>query len=304
MVDVLRASPMFARIFFGIGFVLEAFGVCSLANRVTMFICGVSLFVMHAAIEYLMSIRFVSNEAFLLVYFVNLPYWVYAGCMVASGKSFAVTPMVQPQGKQDDGLEKVKRSLSKSYSRQPAWLLPVIRMTRRIPFKFFFFMTALMWVVGEQYPFSHYPMYSRMESQVSCAFVTDENGNVLQLSLYFGVPSSQFSKFMAAWKRDNDAYHVPSHVSQWHPLAAQAALQQLYKSARRKSLLRKYTKLQLWEHYLRLLPSGEVFENKQVIAEIDPRSETLLPMPDLGKGNFIPGVDDNNDNSAAAVSAP
>jgi len=129
-----------------------------------------------------------------------------------------------------------------------------------------------------------------MNSMISCAFVTDSKGHVMQLNKEFGVSAVVFPKFIHAWKVKRKLRTSPK--TWFHPLGATAAFVHFYKSARSTSKLDKLAPLSLWEHHIRLLPSGEVYEHKQVVAVIEKGGIPVLPPPDLGLGNLVPGVDD------------
>lgn len=75
-VEIVNAYPTFTSIFFSIGLALELFCFVALFNRGFMLLAGLSLLAMHLAISQLMSLDFIFNEWMLVIFFINLPYWI------------------------------------------------------------------------------------------------------------------------------------------------------------------------------------------------------------------------------------
>jgi hypothetical protein len=64
------------RLMMGSALLLELASPLALLGRRLALCFGVALIAMHRGIEYVMMIRFYEHEALLLLYFVNLPYWL------------------------------------------------------------------------------------------------------------------------------------------------------------------------------------------------------------------------------------
>ncbi|MCP5555881.1 MAG: hypothetical protein H7A54_19740 [Akkermansiaceae bacterium] len=71
------ASPHLARIGFSGGFFLELFALLAVRNRPWAFWIGLGLIAFHRGVYWLMHLRFHNNEAVLLLFFLNLPYWAW-----------------------------------------------------------------------------------------------------------------------------------------------------------------------------------------------------------------------------------
>ncbi len=54
---------------------------------------------------------------------------------------------------------------------------------------------ALCLGLGEQYPFSNFPMYSNMEDHTYLLYITDENGQPIPLMTAYGMRTSILKKF-------------------------------------------------------------------------------------------------------------
>jgi len=69
--------PWFSRVGFGGAFFLEALALIALKNRPWAFFIGLSLIAMHRSIFYLMHLHFGYSELILLIFFCNIPYWMW-----------------------------------------------------------------------------------------------------------------------------------------------------------------------------------------------------------------------------------
>jgi hypothetical protein len=77
MIDFIADHPAAAKGLFGIGFFLELFCFLALINRPFLALFGLGLWGMHHAISNVMGLGFAFNKAILLIFFVNLPFWIY-----------------------------------------------------------------------------------------------------------------------------------------------------------------------------------------------------------------------------------
>jgi len=78
MADWIGQHPNLAGALFGIGLFLELFAFLGLWNRRTMALFGFSLMLMHMMISDLMNLGFYYHKAALLLFWINVPYWIHA----------------------------------------------------------------------------------------------------------------------------------------------------------------------------------------------------------------------------------
>ncbi|MCF6312854.1 MAG: hypothetical protein L3J39_10430 [Verrucomicrobiales bacterium] len=76
-IDFVSEHPNVAMAIFGMGFYLELLAFLSLLNRRLALLFGVSLFAMHSMISVIMRLNFVYFKMILLLFFINLPFWIY-----------------------------------------------------------------------------------------------------------------------------------------------------------------------------------------------------------------------------------
>jgi hypothetical protein len=91
-------------------------------------------------------------------------------------------------------------------------LLPITRMSphlskmktfwQRVPFRHVLAATALLFFVGEQYPFSDFPMYSHLDKESDVFYVTDQDDRVLPMEKLFGTSSSTQKKVFITELKD------------------------------------------------------------------------------------------------------
>lgn len=72
----LTNFPVLGMIAFGSVLLLEFLAFLALFNRSILAIWGLALIGMHVGISFVMKLNFVYNEALLLIFFVNIPYWI------------------------------------------------------------------------------------------------------------------------------------------------------------------------------------------------------------------------------------
>jgi len=216
---------------------------------------------MHLLIIAIMSLEFYSHIAILLIYFVNLPFWLnlFLTHRRNTFQSLASLPSKQ----------KISSPKSKSF-----------KNTWRVPFKYTWVLIVVCWLAGENYPFSNFPMYSSQKSFVSSVFLTTSDGELLPTLSYFGVTSPMFTKYISSWHKSHGV-SVGKNLttSRFHLGAAEDALLHFYRGAPqvKKDRLDAISPIQLREHYVELLPSGEIFEKRQVLAELDRGEIMKLP---------------------------
>lgn len=72
----------------------------------------------------------------------------------------------------------------------PWWM----RLLRRVPFREVWLSVAVLFLVGEQFPFSNFPMYSALADESFYYVVTDSAGNILPYATVFRFRASHASK--------------------------------------------------------------------------------------------------------------
>lgn len=75
----ISAHPNLTRIFFTPGLLLELFAFIALGGRLKALIIGGGLLAMHFLVRVVMNLSFSAHEWLLLIFLVNVPYWVWAG---------------------------------------------------------------------------------------------------------------------------------------------------------------------------------------------------------------------------------
>lgn len=76
-IDFVSDHPNVAMAVFGAGFYLELLSFLALLNRRLAFVIGLGLFAMHSMISEIMRLNFVYFKIILLLFFINLPFWLY-----------------------------------------------------------------------------------------------------------------------------------------------------------------------------------------------------------------------------------
>jgi len=77
-VRFMDESPLIAKAMLGSGLILELFAFLALINRWTLAIFGIGLWLMHESISAAMGLGFAFNKLVLLVFLINVPYWLVA----------------------------------------------------------------------------------------------------------------------------------------------------------------------------------------------------------------------------------
>ncbi|WP_009961149.1 hypothetical protein [Verrucomicrobium spinosum] len=76
----------------------------------------------------------------------------------------------------------------------PEFVQMLQRLWRKVPFRHVLAATVFLAVVGEQYPFSNFPMYSHLDKEADVLYVTDQTDRVLPMEKLFGTSSSTQKK--------------------------------------------------------------------------------------------------------------
>ncbi|MEM0895921.1 MAG: hypothetical protein AAGJ79_03470 [Verrucomicrobiota bacterium] len=77
--NLVTDHPWVAIILFGPGLIAELIAPIALYGRLRAFIIGVLLIILHFGAIHIMKLTFEQNMALLLIYFINVPYWIGAG---------------------------------------------------------------------------------------------------------------------------------------------------------------------------------------------------------------------------------
>lgn len=76
MLRLLTDYPALAKALLGTGLFLELFAFLALLNRPLLALFGIGLLAMHATISEFMGLGFAFNKAALLIFFINVPWWL------------------------------------------------------------------------------------------------------------------------------------------------------------------------------------------------------------------------------------
>lgn len=77
----LAEHPWVTRLFFSPGLFVELLAFVALWGRRPAAFIGVGLLTMHYLIGIVMGLRFSAHEWLLLIFLVNIPYWIWRGCL-------------------------------------------------------------------------------------------------------------------------------------------------------------------------------------------------------------------------------
>lgn len=191
-VNVSLKHPVLPLLMFGGAFYLELFAFLALFNRATLIVGGVLLWLLHWGIKQVMTLDFTQNQQALVVYFFYLPYLAHSLYQrLAQGKWPASSAVSSPR----------RRENLPSYSRgfQPrrsSFRATCISMFWRVPWKVGILMLFLFYFIGENYPFSHFPMYSAQNPYSYLVYITDSAGQPLALNRDHKVKASHVNKYL------------------------------------------------------------------------------------------------------------
>jgi len=77
----LAEHPWTTRLFFSPGLFLELLAFVALWGRRPAAFIGMGLLIMHYVIGIVMGLRFSAHEWLLLIFLVNMPYWIWRGIL-------------------------------------------------------------------------------------------------------------------------------------------------------------------------------------------------------------------------------
>jgi hypothetical protein len=107
----------------------------------------------------------------------------------------------------------------------------------RIPFRLCLLVTLLLHVIGEEYPFSNFPMYSNFHNDTRVIWIGDQNGQPLATHYFFGRRVSSIKKILDTrileLKRQADSRGEPVlSDDELAPAAATTVLEELWNRRR------------------------------------------------------------------------
>ena len=154
-------------------------------------------------------------------------------------------------------LERILRETAARMARFPWWCAVVV--------------AVLCLVLGEWFPFSNFPMYSRNPDETSVLFVTGEDGAVVPTGHVFGVTSSPLKKVYTRVVADMKAAGELRHSSELTAAQRQAIAEEVLVFLRRgkaNGVVRPVYegKLRLHRRSYRL-EGGEIRESTELLGE-------------------------------------
>ena len=154
-------------------------------------------------------------------------------------------------------LERILRETAARLARFPWWCGVMV--------------TVLCLVLGEWFPFSDFPMYSRNPDETSVLFVTGEDGVVVPTGHVFGVTSSPLKKVYTRVVADMKAAGELRHSSELTEGQRRAVAQEVLTFLRRgraNGVKRAGYEGRLWLHRRSYrLEGGEIRESTELLGE-------------------------------------
>jgi hypothetical protein len=170
-------------------------------------------------------------------------------------------------------------TLSESRLRRVARLavMRAVAFLRRIPFREVVASVAVLLLMGENYPFSNFPMYAALSGEATILFFTDANDNIMASNADLATSSDEVRKILRNKRKEAKraalAGGEPATGERIDKQATAALLTQLLGSlekvfpARREEIRR--SGLRLYEIRYRKAPDG-METDKRLLAEIAP----------------------------------
>lgn len=170
-------------------------------------------------------------------------------------------------------------TVSKNQARRIARLAAekAVALLRGIPFREVVASVAVLLLMGENYPFSNFPMYATLSGEATTLFFTDARDNVLAFRNDFAASSDEVRKILRSKRKEaKNAARLLGGTATEESIdkrATEALLKQLLGSlenvfpARREEIRR--SGLRLYEIKYRKTPDG-MEADKRLLAEIAP----------------------------------
>ena len=150
---LMISAPWVASMVLGAGLLLELFTWTALLSRGAAAIVGILIVAFHFLNGLIMDLSFPLNKMVVTVYFIQIPFWVVWGFhrFVKKRRDPVSVPV------QGTFSERLRKSLTNC--------IPLIVLT------------VLLLTLKENYPFSHFPMYSSFSKNTYYVYVEDKNGD-------------------------------------------------------------------------------------------------------------------------------
>ena len=167
--EAMRATPAVGAVLLGAALLLELGTWTALLSRGWAALVGLLLIMFHLSVSQLMKLNFEENMRVLLIFFVNPPYWI-----VRFAKIVRRAPDAAPA---PADASPARGRLHAAFRFAPAAGL-----------------TLLLLALRENYPFSHFPMYSSLASYTYYIYISGSDGNPLPIVSLAGVRTDFLKK--------------------------------------------------------------------------------------------------------------
>jgi len=105
-------------------------------------------------------------------------------------------------------------------------------MLRAAPFRLCFGVVLLLHVIGEEYPFSNFPMYSNFQRDARVIWIGDQNGKPVATSPYFALRVSTLKKIFDTRVTEAKRQGLPLSDDSAAHAAAALVLEELWEGRR------------------------------------------------------------------------
>lgn len=146
-------------------------------------------------------------------------------------------------------------------------------VTPRIPWLGLMCLTLCLLAIKEWYPFSHFPMYSRLEDKASVVFISGADNGYIPIRTAFGVSASEVKKLYNRERglltmKDERAFHDSTESEDRK--AGVTVLNYLV-NRRRGSFWRKHrpSRIRLYHRVISLAEGGGIEREDRFIAELE-----------------------------------
>lgn len=148
-------------------------------------------------------------------------------------------------------------------------LISMMLLKLAIPLKILILFTALNLLLKENFPFSHYPMYSKFENETRYIFITDENDNPIAIKKEFRINTEFLKKiYMNEARKVADSKGTKYWLLKADDLkpAGRVALSYLLNLPNKAKVLKDISSLRLYHVFL-TLENNKINEEKFLIDE-------------------------------------
>ena len=138
---------------------------------------------------------------------------------------------------------------------RPACFAALATVWSRIPFRAVVVVVGLLFVVKEQYPFSNFPMYSKVDEEADIVYVTDQGDRAVPMDAVFrtgsGTAKKMYKKELTALARAGGR-KLEEATGEERAAAGRAVLETLGERLRVKALPPGAVGLRLYRQTFRL----------------------------------------------------